>query len=99
MSFAFLRSTPEGVTVEVMIQPRASTPGIAGEHGGKLKIRVRSPPVEGRANAELIEWFAETLNLSRNRIEIQRGENSRTKLLLLRDCLLSEVEALLRGNI
>jgi uncharacterized protein (TIGR00251 family) len=49
-----------------------------------LKIALAAPPVEGKANAELIAYFAEVLDISRSRIELIAGKQSRTKVLRVR---------------
>jgi hypothetical protein len=59
--------------------PRASKPGIAGTRDGALLVRLQSPPVEGAANAELIQILAKTLQVPRGSISIVAGERSRHK--------------------
>jgi len=63
----------------VRVVPRASKSEIVGEHGGELKIRIASPPVEGAANAELIKLLAEKFNVSKSAVEIVSGQTSKTK--------------------
>ncbi len=43
---------------DVRVVPRASKSGVAGEHGGALRVRVAAPPVEGAANDELVRTLA-----------------------------------------
>jgi uncharacterized protein (TIGR00251 family) len=82
-----LRSVPGGVTLAVRAQPGAKKTAIVGVYGegaaSRLKIAVQAPPVEGKANAALIEFLAELCGLPRNRIELQGGELSRSKVFLL----------------
>lgn len=65
------------------IQPRASQEGYAGEHGGRLKLRVHAPPVHGAANARVIELLAKLLDLPRSSLTIARGVTSRDKDVLV----------------
>jgi hypothetical protein len=65
------------------IQPRAARSELAGSFGGRLKIRVNSPPVEGEANRECIELLAKTLGVSKSEIRLLRGERSRDKTFLI----------------
>ena len=67
------------VIFSVRVQPRASKDEIAGEIDGTLKIRLRAPAVEDRANDALIEFLAQTLNTSKAAVRILSGERSRTK--------------------
>lgn len=63
----------------VRVQPRASKDEIAGEMGGALKVRLRAPAVEDRANEALVEYLAQLLKRPRSAVRILSGERSRTK--------------------
>ena len=67
------------MTVTVKVIPRASKPGIAVEPDGSLKVRLQSPPVEGAANAELVEVLAKAFGVPRRAITIVGGVHARTK--------------------
>jgi uncharacterized protein (TIGR00251 family) len=68
----------------VRVQPRASKDEIAGEMGGALKVRLRAPAVEDRANEALVEFLAELLKTSRSAVSILSGERSRVKRIEVR---------------
>ncbi|MGD1083425.1 MAG: DUF167 domain-containing protein [Verrucomicrobiota bacterium] len=78
-----LRPHPGGSLLSVKLQPRASADQIAGPAGDELKIKVTAPPVDAAANQALIQFLAQKLDCSRNRVEILRGHKSRHKLLKL----------------
>jgi uncharacterized protein (TIGR00251 family) len=61
--------------------PRASRSEVVGEHGGVLRVRISSPPVDGAANTEVIRLLAKTLGVSRSDVAIVSGQTSRTKQL------------------
>ena len=67
------------VIFAVRVQTRASKDEIAGEMGGALKVRLRAPAVEDRANEALVEFLAELLKTSRSAVSILSGERSRVK--------------------
>jgi len=69
--------------LNLRIVPRASKNTIQGRHGDALKIRLCAPPVDGAANAALIEFLAKTFSLPRSRIQLLSGQTSRTKRVLL----------------
>ncbi len=79
-----VRSDPQGVRIEVWVQPRASRTAVVGMQGDALKVRVAAPPVGGEANAELVRCLAKALGVARNRVEIVRGHGSRRKTVLVR---------------
>ena len=54
-----------------------------GEHGAAIKIKLRAPAVEGKANAALRSFLAEELNISASRITLTRGQKSREKLICI----------------
>jgi uncharacterized protein (TIGR00251 family) len=69
------------VRLSVRVQPRASQSAIVGIHGDALKIRLSAPPVDGAANAALIEFLADIFAVSRRSIRILAGESSRSKVV------------------
>lgn len=75
---------PEGVVLSVKISPNAAKTEAAGLWNGKLRVRVQSPPVEGKANKALRDWAAGIFGLRAQGVEILRGEKNPEKLLLLR---------------
>ena len=80
---SWLSDTPAGAVLTLRIVPRASKNAIQGEHGDALKIRLCAPPVDGAANAALVEFLAETFNLPRARVQLLSGATSRNKRVLL----------------
>lgn len=67
--------------IKVYIQPRSSKNEIVGPHRDGIKIRLTSPPIEGKANYHLIQFLSKKLDLSPSKIEILKGYNSREKIL------------------
>ena len=65
----------------VYVQPRAARTQVAGMHDGCVKIRLAAPPVDGAANAELIEFVAHRLGVPKSRVRLVGGETSRRKTL------------------
>jgi hypothetical protein len=68
-----------GVELKVLVQPRASRTRVVGEHDGQLKIQLAAPPVDGEANAALIEMVAKMMGLPRRQVEVVSGDASRRK--------------------
>lgn len=61
------------------LQPNASRSEFAGLHGDALKIRIQAPPVEGKANAELVKFLAKAFGVGKRDIDIISGELNRHK--------------------
>lgn len=67
--------------LRVQVQPRASSDAFAGIHAGAVKIRLNSPPVDGKANAALIAFLAEAFGVARRQVTLLKGETGRSKQL------------------
>jgi len=80
---SWCRRVAEGWLLSVHAQPGAKKSGVAGIHGEALKIRVAAPPLEGKANAALIQFVAQALGVARKRVSIARGEKGRAKQVLV----------------
>ena len=80
---AFISVQPDGVSLAIKLQPRASANEIAEPLGHELRVKVTAPPVEAAANEALIRLLAETLDCPRSRVEILRGHTSRHKVIKL----------------
>jgi uncharacterized protein (TIGR00251 family) len=67
--------------LQIHLQPRAARNRIVGVHGDALKVQVHAPPVDGAANAALVELLADTLDVPRRAIRILQGATSRKKVI------------------
>ena len=90
-----IREHAGSVTVDVLVQPRASRAKVGPIHDGRLKVAVTSPPVDGEANAAVIELFAKQLGVARGAIEVSAGASSRRKTLRITGVTAAAVEGLL----
>lgn len=92
-----IQQKEDGVTIECYVTPKAGKSRIKGERNGALAVALAAPPIEGRANEELIRFMAKVLSISPSRISILRGEKGRTKLLQIKG--LNREEMLLKLKI
>ncbi|MEK6536722.1 MAG: DUF167 domain-containing protein [Actinomycetota bacterium] len=92
-----LSGTPDGTLLKLRVTPGAKKSEIMGEAGGRLRIRLQAPPVEGKANRELLRFIARELGLKKNRVALAGGEKSREKTVLLLDLPLPEAQARLQS--
>ncbi|MFO8039892.1 MAG: DUF167 domain-containing protein [Sodalinema sp.] len=63
----------------VKVKPNSKQQAIILEDDGSLTVRLQSPPVEGKANKELIQVLADRFGVRKSQISIRSGERSRTK--------------------
>lgn len=71
--------------VRLRVQPRAGRTAFAEPFGDALKVKLKAPPVDGRANAELLRFVADSFGVSRSAVRLVGGQQSRTKQLRVRD--------------
>lgn len=63
------------------IQPGAKKTEVCGLHGDALKIRLAAPPVDGKANAALLAFVADCLDLPKSAVSLKSGQTSRRKVV------------------
>lgn len=83
------------VAFPVRLQPRASRDEVLGVVEGAVKIRLRAPAVENRANEALCEFLASLLKRPKSAVRILSGEHSRTKRVAIEGVTRQQVESLL----
>lgn len=67
--------------LEIRLTPGARHDRITAQENGQVKVRVTSPPVEGRANGHMLKLLARSLRVPKSSLKILRGQTSRTKLV------------------
>lgn len=78
---SFITPQPDGVTLAIKLQPRASQNEIGEATSPELRIRVTAPPVDAAANEALLRLLADTLDCPRGKVELIRGHTSRHKIV------------------
>lgn len=81
-------------TVDILVQPRASRARLGPRHDGRIKVAVTAPPVDGEANAAVIELVAKALGVPRHAVEVIAGASSRRKTLRITGATLAQLEEL-----
>lgn len=85
MAFARAAKTG-GFIIDIQVMPNANKTQLDGLYGGDdpanpmaLKLKLKAPPVDGKANEALIKWLASELGIARSSLELMRGQTSRRK--------------------
>lgn len=79
-----IRSDNEGTLIDILVSPRASRAKLGPVHDDRLKVAVTAPPVDGAANAAVIELLARELGRPRRDLEVVGGASSRRKTVRVR---------------
>ncbi len=78
-----LSDHPDGLLIDVRVQPKSSQNALVGIHGDAFKVKLNAPPVEGKANKALIQLIAKLLHCPKSSVEIVSGASNRNKRLLV----------------
>ena len=84
----------DALIVDVQVVPRASRAAVGPEVGDRLRVAVTAPPVDGAANAAVIEALAAAFGVRRAAVSILRGETGRRKTVRIEGGSLARLEAL-----
>jgi uncharacterized protein len=90
-----IRDVEDGCIVAVRVHPRAKRNAIGGFNAGALKVSIKAPALDGRANDALIEFLSRWLNVPIMRISLIAGATSRRKTLRIAGKSAAEIEAAL----
>lgn len=69
------------LVLKIHLQPKARVNAISGLVGRKLRIKIKSPPVDGKANAQLIDMLAADFGTKKAHVTIAAGNHARDKII------------------
>ncbi|MGB3226160.1 MAG: DUF167 domain-containing protein [Desulforhopalus sp.] len=91
-----LSTSPDGtVLIRVYVQPKASRSRLVGLHDGCLKLAVAAPPVDGKANKQVVKYLAGILDVPVREVTVKSGLQSRRKLVALNVPDVNEIRSML----
>jgi len=79
--------------LEIKAVPNAPKSEVVGWLGDALKVKLKAPPIDGKANAELCSFLAKKLGLPKGAVQLDRGATSRKKIVLIEGLDLEELRA------
>ena len=85
-----------GLLLRLHVQPRAAHNQVAGLQGEALKLRLTSPPVDGKANKAVIATLARLLELPKSCLSLRSGLQSRTKTVRIENADEAQLRARLQ---
>ena len=94
---SWVRALPaaRGVAVDILVAPRAARTRLGPVHGDRLKVAVTAPPVDGEANAAVIDAFRRALRIPQSAIEVTAGHTGRRKTLAIIGVAVADVEGVI----
>ncbi|HVZ88915.1 MAG TPA: DUF167 domain-containing protein [Polyangia bacterium] len=88
----------DALIVDVQVVPRASRTAVGPAVGERLRVAVTSPPVDGAANAAVIDALADAFGVRRSAVQIVRGERGRQKTVTIAGGTPAALERLLNST-
>jgi len=80
------RKDGDDLLLFLKIQPRSGKDAFGEIMEDTRKLRIKAPPVDGKANAYLVKYLAKTFGVPRSRIIIESGLASKRKRVRIKDC-------------
>jgi uncharacterized protein len=69
--------------LNLRVQPRARDDAFGEPLGDELRVRLKAPPADGKANARLVEFLAVACGVPRQRVRLAGGAHGRSKVVLI----------------
>ena len=67
--------------LRIKVKPNSKSDEVIREADGSIKVKIKAPPVEGKANKYLIEYVAARLQLPKSKVTLLKGETNHFKTL------------------
>ncbi len=90
-NFAFIKETDKGIIFCVKLVPNSSFNKIIDYTNEYIRIKITSPPLENRANKELISFCSQLFCVNKSKIEIISGEKSKLKRILIKSTSIDDI--------
>lgn len=95
----YITELPEGIILQLKVQPRSSKNQLVGVHADSLKVKLTAPPVDGAANQACCRFLAKIFQVSGHNVELISGETSRHKRVLIRNVTEQQVKELINRRL
>ena len=84
--------------LKVRVIPNARKNAVVSWTEDEIRLKIKAPAVEGKANAALIEYLSELTDVSRSKIQLKSGEKARIKMIEIDGPTLDEVQHRIRAQ-
>ncbi len=82
---SFYQWQGKDLLLKLHVQPKAKENTIVGIHGESLKIKIKAPPVDNKANKEITNYLAKEFKVSKSSVDLISGQTSREKRFLIKE--------------
>lgn len=88
----FYTEHDSGIILKIKAVPNSSKNEICGVFDNFLKVKIKAPAVENKANEELIKYFSKLLKIPKSSVVLKSGETSKLKTLYICDCTIDKIK-------
>ena len=92
MTEGFFRQENDGLLIKIKAVPNSSKNEICGILDNALKVKIKAPAVENKANEELVKFFSKLLKLPKSAIILKTGGTSKLKTLYIHTCTIDKIK-------
>jgi uncharacterized protein (TIGR00251 family) len=94
-----IQEVPNGVRFAVNVKTRSRENRLLVEQDGTLTLHIMAPPVEGKANRELVRWLAKRMRTRTSQVRIAAGVRSNTKIIEIVNMSKSEISRKIENDL
>lgn len=92
MEQTFYKEQENGIMIKIKAVPNSSKNEICGLYDDALKVKIKAPAVENKANEELIKFFSKLLKIPKSSIILKSGDTSKLKTLYINGCTIDKIK-------
>lgn len=89
----FFKEKDNGVLLNIKAVPNSSKNEICGVMENALKVKIKAPAVENKANLELVKYFSKLLKVPKSSISLASGSTSKIKSLYIDGCTIEQIKS------
>lgn len=89
---SFYKEKDDGILLKIKAVPNSSKNEICGLLDNALKVKIKAPAVENKANEELVKFFSKLLKVPKSAIVLKSGDTSKLKTLYINGCTIDKIQ-------
>ena len=89
---SFYKVLDNGIVLKIKAVPNSSKNEICGILDDALKVKIKAPAVENKANEELVKYFSKLLKLPKSSVVLKAGGTSKLKTLYIENCTIDKIK-------
>ena len=92
MKEELFKEKDNGVLLKIKAVPNSSKNQFCCVLDGALKVKIKAPAVENKANEELVKFIAKSLKVPKSAVSVESGNTSKVKIVYIKSCSLAQIK-------